>query len=1515
MPTLDNLELEIKASAENANRQLDLLIRKLGQLSNALSSVKSGDALKNVSEQAKEISSNLNSAMKESVSGATQSVQKQAKKAKESIESIRQKYEETYKDLGRGFTFAGNTDAIRKQIDKYTNALENAKLKAKELEASGKTQGTAYEKAISDIQKYSNMIDSLRSQLKQVEAPTQSVESIEALAKKAVNNFDEMGQRVREVSAEVKEDLSNIVPNIDTRTAKGQLDNLKEYLELAIQKKEELETAGATNTDVYKKEIENIETLKNKIAELSAEKQEQGIEIKVHGLEEAKRTLEEYRNSLAQFSSAIDSKEYDGVLGGLQLSLQALKQDFPEAEDMILAYEEEIKRLQGILSNFHMQQYDSNAIMQWINAREAAESYGRTLQGIRIPDLEGNFGQATAKSRFALKAFADDVKNTFRNLKITIPTDSLKNVQKEMELLKKQYDRIVDSINLKSKQIESYDATPDFKNKQIQLEEIRNRYQELIRQQEELSRVGGGGFKLNLGDFKKNLSTLESGLRRINKLLTTFAKKIISANSASKSTKSALESFNLASASLAKSILRVSNMLKLMVTRMVLRGVINGVKSGFESLIQYSDEFANSIAMLKSALMTLGNSIAAMTSPLLNALAPALTTIIKWFTAATNAVNQFFSALTGRSSWTKAKDVVASVGEAASGTAKSAKQAAKDIQKSIRAFDELKVINLPDDSASGGGGGAGTSGGGFEEAPIDDRYKKMAEFMKDMFKPLQEAWDREGKFVMDSWKYALDEVWKTVKEMGKDFADVWKQEGTIKIFQDILHIAGDIGLVIGNLALRFREAWSENETGKNILMGIRDIIGIIIGRIRDAADATVKWSEGLDFSPLLSKISEYIESLKPVFSTLSGIMLDFYNTVLLPLGQWVLEKGLPDLLDVFIRFNNEVDWGGLRSKLQEFWEHLEPFSERVGEGLILFVEDVSKAIADFVNSETFENFLKRIEKFMDNVSAEDVAKTLKKIAVAIVVLNVALAGFKTATAFVTAIDTLKSFAGIAAAIGAKIAGGVATVKTSLGLLTMDIETLLGAGTAAEIGATFGLALVGAIVAAVSGFKIGEKISEALGGETFDMSFLEQLGYIKYSFTDGSWKEAIDLWKKDLEDGWGDIIEETKKFGEELFNGLWEGIKSAFSGMKDFVGEYITGPFIEFVKDLFGIHSPSKVMKKIGGFIVDGLKQGVADKINDFINYWTTVKDNIVNKFNDIKDKFLEKGRNIVDGIKNGISEKWNAFLADWSEKKQKIIDKFNDIKEKFLTKGREIIQGIKGGISEKWSEFLVFWNEKKQKIIEKFNDIKDKFLEKGKAIIDGIKNGISNAWSAFIQFWGEKKQEIVDAFSKIYDSMTDVGKNIVNGIINGIQAVWKTLTDWAGKIKDLFSIKVDADESGTKATTSTGSTSNSTTVQGYATGGFPKSYSMFYAGENGTVEALGTVGGKTAVAGGAEITGIRDAVNETGQAEAKLLQTAVGLLEIIAEKDYGITQNDIGRAAQNFSREYMNRTGRPAYDF
>lgn len=139
---------------------------------------------------------------------------------------------------------------------------------------------------------------------------------------------------------------------------------------------------------------------------------------------------------------------------------------------------------------------------------------------------------------------------------------------------------------------------------------------------------------------------------------------------------------------------------------------------------------------------------------------------------------------------------------------------------------------------------------------------------------------------------------------------------------------------------------------------------------------------------------------------------------------------------------------------------------------------------------------------------------------------------------------------------------------------------------------------------------------------------------------------------------------------------------------------------------------------------------------------------------------------------------------------------------------------------------------------------------------------------------------------------------------NPVKKGWSVATEWLNKNPLKMPVKTpQAKVTGTQVIQGTGSWSKVTVpkIEYFASGGFPTA-DLFYANENGVPELVGTVGGRTAVTSGNEITGIRDAVNNGTATEANLLNTAIGLLRIIANNSGSsgsISQRDLYTMVEN----------------
>lgn len=622
---------------------------------------------------------------------------------------------------------------------------------------------------------------------------------------------------------------------------------------------------------------------------------------------------------------------------------------------------------------------------------------------------------------------------------------------------------------------------------------------------------GGGGFREfanSIGEGIRALSdilgklSLFGGMSRV--IFKALASPVTLASKAMHRFSSSTDTATQTAKKLAKELTRVTKMLKLMVTRMALRAVIKEVGNGFKSLALHSDEFNKSVSGIMNASKQLGYSFAAMVSPLIEQFAPAIVFVINLLIKLTNIINQLFASLSGKSTFNKAKEFTDDWRKSIEDTNKEGKK----LKKTVLGFDELNQLQ----ERTTGSDDSKNIKDMFETVAIENKWKKLANYIKrlarKLFDPIKKAWAKVGDFVKKSWKYAMNEILKLGKSIARDFWKVWEQTKTQKIFENILKIIGYIGKAVGNLAKRFREAWDKNDTGLHILENIRDIILIITEYIKKMAKKTAEWADNLDFSPILTKFNEWLESCKPIVDALMGMVSDFYETVILPLAKWAIEEGGPQLLQVFIDFNEKVKWEELRQKLKTLWEHLEPFMEKVGEGLIIFINDCAQALADFLNSQEFEDFLTAVEEWMDKVTPQDVADGLKAICGAIL-------GFALGKAVLTGLSA--------------VAGFINTIKACGGLIKLAIV----------------------IGVAWEGYKVGGKLGKWLtdDDELYDEYTLPVT--IKW-FVDeiptslSEFGEKLQEWR----DAWHSMMEDSNAFIQTLTTGVDAIMKSPLGSLID-----------------------------------------------------------------------------------------------------------------------------------------------------------------------------------------------------------------------------------------------------------------------------------------------------------------------------------------------------------------------------
>ena len=209
---------------------------------------------------------------------------------------------------------------------------------------------------------------------------------------------------------------------------------------------------------------------------------------------------------------------------------------------------------------------------------------------------------------------------------------------------------------------------------------------------------------------------------------------------------------------------------------MGISAMLRGMKEGLQNLAQYSNTTNNSISMLVSSLETLKNSFASAFAPILNVVAPILSGFINMISRAITYVGMFIAALTGQKTYTKAlgvqKDYAASLQDTASG----AQEAAEGTEEATKAAEDylspLDDINRYTDQSTdpskssggsgspGGGAGSGEQGALFEDVPILNSIKGIADKIRSLIE--SEDFEGLGAYIAEGINKGLAKIKKAI---------------------------------------------------------------------------------------------------------------------------------------------------------------------------------------------------------------------------------------------------------------------------------------------------------------------------------------------------------------------------------------------------------------------------------------------------------------------------------------------------------------------------------------------------------------------------------------------------------------------------------------------------------------------------------------------------------------------------------------------------------------------------------
>lgn len=258
------------------------------------------------------------------------------------------------------------------------------------------------------------------------------------------------------------------------------------------------------------------------------------------------------------------------------------------------------------------------------------------------------------------------------------------------------------------------------------------------------------------------------------------------------------------------------------------------IKEGSDNLVQYSSSYNNSISSMVSSLLYLKNAWAVAFAPIVNVVAPYISSFIDMVSSALNAVGHFLAALTGKGYVVQAKkawkDYGASIADTGKKTDK-ANDSAKKMQKTILGFDELNILNGNDTGSGSGSSGSGSGGSSgpspsdmFETIEVSNSMNQLADKFKQAF--ANADFTEIGEIVGNKLKSAMesinwDSVYHAADNFGKSLATFLNGLISPELFYDLgKTIAGSI-----NTALHALNSFAANfdwkDFGTSLASGIK----------------------------------------------------------------------------------------------------------------------------------------------------------------------------------------------------------------------------------------------------------------------------------------------------------------------------------------------------------------------------------------------------------------------------------------------------------------------------------------------------------------------------------------------------------------------------------------------------------------------------------------------------------------------------------------------------------------------
>jgi tape measure domain-containing protein len=377
--------------------------------------------------------------------------------------------------------------------------------------------------------------------------------------------------------------------------------------------------------------------------------------------------------------------------------------------------------------------------------------------------------------------------------------------------------------------------------------------------------------------------------------------------------------------------------------------------------------------------------------------------------------------------------------------------------------------------------------------------------------------------------------------------------------------------------------------------------------------------------------------------------------------------------------------------------------------------------------------------------------------------------------------------GLGAGIGYVIGGpGGAIVGAAIGLLVATlieivvdaieesdwstVGAVFGGGIGAGIGFIIGGpagALIGAAIGTVAGWLIGNLVEAIQNddwstvGATVGGGIGAAIGFCvggPVGALIGAAIGTVGGWivGKFAELDWDGIIDAAENLIDGFIQGLEEKVSAVWDWIKDFGSSFIDG-----IKDVFGIHSPSREMEPMGEYIVLGLEGGLSSEmayIETFLheNVYLPISGWFATTFT--SKQFTTYGSSMILELQEGAQTEMSSFPQWLTDRVQRPTHSWFAsafAKSNFVIYGENIIKGMMQGIEDMKPQLMALVDEICAEIRERIQSALEMHspsrftMWAGEMLMRGMQVGIA-----------QNAQHVFDTMADVTDTLKDSAVNM-----------------------------------------------------------------------------------------------------------------------------------------------------------